>query len=111
MELVSFAKFVNPSNTRIEVDSVELPKKVVAAHELGNPAAAANSDLPYFLKPVDCLKRPDAVKLPGAFFTETSEQKCIHIGQISWSTAKFSAKLVAVAVHYSLEDGPDLSGA
>jgi hypothetical protein len=82
MESVSFAKFVKPSNTRVEVDFVELPQEVVAAHGLGNPAGAANSDLPYFLKPVECLKRPDGVKLAGAFLNETSDQKCIHIGQI-----------------------------
>jgi hypothetical protein len=82
MESVSFAKFVKRSKTRVQIDFVELPKEVVAAHELGNPAGAANSDLPYFLKPVECLKRPDAVKLSGALFNETSEQKCIHIGQI-----------------------------
>jgi hypothetical protein len=111
MEYVSFAKFVKPSNTWVEVDFVELPKEVVTAHELGNSAGVANSNLPYFLKPVECLKRRDAVKLTGAFFNETSEQKCIHIGQIYWSTPKFSAKLVAIAVHCSLEDGPDLSGA
>jgi hypothetical protein len=81
IESVAFAKFVKPSDTRVEVDFVELPKEVVAASELGNPAGLANSDLPYFLKPVECLKRPDAVKLAGAFFNETSEQKCIHIGQ------------------------------
>jgi hypothetical protein len=110
MESVSFVKFVKPSNTRVEVDFVELPKEVVAARELGNTAGAANSDLLYFLKPVEFLKRLDAVKLAGAFFNETSEQKYIHIGQIRWSTARFSAKLVAVAVHCSLEDGWDLSG-
>jgi hypothetical protein len=82
MESVSFAKFVKPSNTRVEVDFVKLPKEVVAAHELGKPAGAANSDFPYFLKPVECLKRSDAVKLADALFNETSEQKCIHIGQI-----------------------------
>jgi hypothetical protein len=64
---------MKPSNTRVEVDFVELPKEVVAAHELGNPAGAANSDLPYFLNPVECLKRLDAVKLAGASFNETSE--------------------------------------
>jgi hypothetical protein len=82
MESVSFAKSVKLSNTPVEIDFVELSKEVVAAHELGNPAGAADSDLPYFLEPVECLKRPDAVKLAGAFFNETSEQKYIHIGQI-----------------------------
>jgi hypothetical protein len=82
MEFVSFAKFVNPSNTPVKIDFVELPKELIAVHELGNPAGAANSDLPYFLKPVEWLKRPDAVKLAGEFFNETSEQKCIHIGQM-----------------------------
>jgi hypothetical protein len=46
MESVSFTKFVKPSNTWVEVDFVELPNEVVAPHELGNPAGAANSDLP-----------------------------------------------------------------
>jgi hypothetical protein len=82
MEPVSFAKFVKPSNTRVDVDFVELPKEVVTVHELGNPADAANSDLPYFLKPIECLKCPDSVKFAGAFFNETSEQKYIHIGQM-----------------------------
>jgi hypothetical protein len=82
MESVSFAKFVKRSNTRVEVDFAELPKEVFAAHEPGNPAGAANSDLPYFRKPVECLKGPDAVKLANVFFNETSEQKYIHIGQI-----------------------------
>jgi hypothetical protein len=82
MEPESVAKFVKPSNTRVKIDFVELPKEVVAAHELGNPAGAVDSDLPYFLKPIECLKRPDAVKLAGAFFKEMSEQNCIHIGEI-----------------------------
>jgi hypothetical protein len=82
MESISFAKFGKPSNTRVEVDFVELLKEVVTAHELGNPACAANSDLPQFLKPVEYLKYPNAIKLAGAFFNETSEQKCIHIVQI-----------------------------
>jgi hypothetical protein len=82
MESVSFAKFVKPSNAQVEVDFVELPKEVVTAHGLGNPAGAENSDLPYFLKPVECLKRPDDIKFAGAFSNETSEQKYIHSGQI-----------------------------
>jgi hypothetical protein len=82
MESVSFAKFVKPSNTWVEVDFVELPKEVVAAHKLGNPAEPANLNLPYFLKPVECLKRPNAAQLVGSLFNETSEQKCIHVGQI-----------------------------
>jgi hypothetical protein len=82
MEPLSFAKFVKSSNTRVEVDCVELTEEVVAVHELCDPAGAADSDVPYFLKPVECFKRPDAVKLAGAFFNETSEQKFIHIGQI-----------------------------
>jgi hypothetical protein len=82
MESVSFAKFVKPSDTRVGGDFVELPKEVIAAYEPGNPVGAVNSDLPYFLKSVECLKCPDAVKLVGALFNETSEQKRIHIGQI-----------------------------
>jgi hypothetical protein len=73
MEPVSFAKFVKPSNTRVEIDFVKLSKEVIAAHELGNPAGAANSGLMYFLKPIECFKCPDAVKLACAFFNETSE--------------------------------------
>jgi hypothetical protein len=72
---LSFAKFVKPSKARVEVAFVELVKEVVAAHEPGNPADAENSDLPYFLKPVKCLKHPDVVKLAGASFNEASEQK------------------------------------
>jgi hypothetical protein len=40
MESMSFAKFVKPSDRRVEVDFVELPKELVAAHKLGNPAGA-----------------------------------------------------------------------